>query len=146
NQRATPWLAEQFDVDIQLDAAFLRDLVRDYGDNAQDVLRTLLTHARSGGMALIGLVANLFLIPIVMFYLLQEWPHLLAGLRSIVPRPWLARSMRIVGDIDSVMSELLRGQLSVMLLLAVFYSLGLWLGGLNFALPVGVITGLLVFI
>jgi predicted PurR-regulated permease PerM len=146
NQRATPWLAEQFDVDIQLDAAFLRDLVRDYGDNAQDVLRTLLTHARSGGMALIGLVANLFLIPIVMFYLLQEWPHLLAGLRSIVPRPWLARSMRIVGDIDSVMSEFLRGQLSVMLLLAVFYSLGLWLGGLNFALPVGVITGLLVFI
>ena len=44
------------------------------------------------------------------------------------------------------MSEFLRGQLSVMLLLAVFYSIGLWLAGLRFALPVGVMTGLLVFI
>jgi predicted PurR-regulated permease PerM len=33
-----------------------------------------------------------------------------------------------------------------MLLLAVFYSIGLWFAGLKFALPVGVITGLLVFI
>jgi predicted PurR-regulated permease PerM len=146
NQRVAPWLTERFNVDVQLDAAFLRELVREHGENAQDLLRVLLTHARSGGMALIALVANLFLIPIVMFYLLQEWPRLLASLRDIVPRPWLERSMRIIGDIDSVMSEFLRGQLSVMMLLAVFYSLGLWLAGLNFALPVGVITGLLVFI
>ncbi|HET7776339.1 MAG TPA: AI-2E family transporter, partial [Azospira sp.] len=38
------------------------------------------------------------------------------------------------------------GQLAVMLLLAVYYSLGLWLAGLEFALPVGLLTGLLIFI
>lgn len=146
NQRVAPWLAERLNVHIQLDAALVRELLRQHSDNAQDLLRVLLSHATSGGMALIALAANLFLIPIVMFYLLQEWPRLLAGLCDIVPRPWLARSLRIIGDIDSVLSEFLRGQLSVMLLLAAYYSLGLWLAGLTFALPVGVITGLLVFI
>ncbi len=146
NQRLAPWLAERFGLDVQLDAAFVREFIARHREDAQSLIPVLLEHARSGGLALIALAANLFLIPIVMFYLLQEWPRLLEGLRNVVPRPWLARSMRIIGDIDSVLSEFLRGQLSVMLLLAVFYSVGLWLAGLNFALPVGVITGLLVFI
>ena len=79
----------------------------------------------------------------VMFYLLQEWPRILDALQRIVPRPWLPRTMRILNDIDSVMSEFLRGQLSVMMLLAVFYSIGLLFAGLNFALPVGVLTALI---
>ena len=45
-----------------------------------------------------------------------------------------------------MLSEFLRGQLSVMLIMAIFYVVGLWLVGLNFALPVGLITGLLVFV
>jgi predicted PurR-regulated permease PerM len=111
-----------------------------------DIVPIVLGHLKTGGLALLGVVANLFLIPLVMFYLLQEWPRILTELQRIVPRPWLDRTMRIINDIDSVMSEFLRGQLSVMLLLAVFYTAGLWFAGLNFALPVGVLTGLLVFI
>jgi predicted PurR-regulated permease PerM len=45
-----------------------------------------------------------------------------------------------------VLSEFLRGQLSVMAIMAVFYVVGLWAVGLKFALPVGLITGLLVFV
>ena len=97
-------------------------------------------------MAVLAFAANVLLIPLVMFYLLQEWPRILDELERIVPRPWVAATTRILAEIDSVMSEFLRGQLSVMLLLAAFYSAGLWLAGLNFWLPVGVLTGLLVFI
>ncbi|THF61469.1 AI-2E family transporter [Pseudothauera nasutitermitis] len=146
NTSVAPWLARRFDLHIQLDAAFVRELINQHSAGAQNLIPILLAHARSGGMALISLLVNLFLIPIVMFYLLQEWPRLMNGLRDIVPRPWLAPGMRIARSIDSVLSEFLRGQLSVMLLLAVFYSVGLWLAGLNFALPVGVITGLMSFI
>ena len=146
NQRLAPLLAERFNIELRLDAASAREFLATHRDNAEDLLPILLDHARAGGLAVIGLFANLLLIPMVMFYLLQEWPRLLAGLREMLPRPWLARSMRIVGNVDAVLSEFLRGQLMVMLLLAVFYSLGLWIAGLKFALPVGVITGLLVFI
>ncbi len=146
NAQLSPLLQARLGIDLQLDAAQFRQLLADNWSSAQDILPVLIGHLKTGGMALAGFLVNLFLIPLVMFYLLQEWPRILAELERIVPRPWLARTMRILNDIDSVMSEFLRGQLSVMLLLALFYSLGLWLAGLKFALPVGVLTGLLVFI
>jgi predicted PurR-regulated permease PerM len=146
NAQVAPLLQARLGVELQLDAAQFRQLITENWSSAQDIVPIVLGHLKAGGMALLGFVANLFLIPLVMFYLLQEWPHILDALQRIVPRPWMPRTMRIINDIDSVMSEFLRGQLSVMMLLAVFYTVGLWLAGLKFALPVGVLTGLLVFI
>jgi predicted PurR-regulated permease PerM len=146
NAQVAPVLQASLGFTLHLDAAQFRQLVTENWSSAQDILPALLGHLKSGGVVLIGFVANLFLIPLVMFYLLQEWPRILGELQHTVPRPWLQYTLRVINDIDSVMSEFLRGQLSVMLLLAVFYSVGLWLAGLKFALPVGVLTGLLVFI
>ncbi|MBS0543537.1 MAG: AI-2E family transporter [Proteobacteria bacterium] len=146
NAQVSPMLRARLGMDLQLDAAQFRQLIADNWTSAQDIVPIVLGHLKTGGLALLGVVANVFLIPLVMFYLLQEWQRILAELERIVPRPWLERTLQIINDIDRVMSEFLRGQLSVMLLLAVFYSAGLSLAGLNFALPVGVLTGLLVFI
>ncbi|MCK9984418.1 MAG: hypothetical protein AzoDbin1_00890 [Azoarcus sp.] len=146
NARVAPVLRARFDIDFQLDAAFVRTWIAEHWDTAQDLVPVILGQLRQGGLALLGAAASVFLVPVVMFYLLQEWPRILDGLRTVIPRPMLERTMRIINDIDRVLSEFLRGQLSVMLLLAVYYSVGLWIAGLKFALPVGVITGLLVFI
>lgn len=146
NLNVAPLLEARLGIDIRLDAAQFQQLIADNWASAQELVPIMLAHLKTGGMAVLGFLANLVLIPLVMFYLLQEWPRILAELERIVPRPWVDGTKRILGDIDSVMSEFLRGQLSVMLLLAVFYSVGLWLAGLNFWLPVGVLTGLLVFI
>jgi predicted PurR-regulated permease PerM len=146
NARLGPLLMTHFDVDLQLDAAFVRNWIAEHWDAAQDLIPVVLGQLRQGGLALLGVAASIFLVPVVMFYLLQDWPKLLDGMQTVIPRPMLERTMRIINDIDRVLSEFLRGQLSVMLLLAVFYSVGLWFAGLKFALPVGVITGLLVFI
>lgn len=146
NARLAPALQARFDIDFQLDAAFVRGWIAEHWDSAQDLIPIILGQLRQGGLALLGAIASVFLVPVVMFYLLQDWPRILDGLQTVIPRPMLERTMRIINDIDRVLSEFLRGQLSVMLLLAVFYSVGLWIAGLKFALPVGVITGLLVFI
>jgi predicted PurR-regulated permease PerM len=45
-----------------------------------------------------------------------------------------------------VLGQYLRGQMLVMLILAVFYSIGLALFGLDLALPIGVFTGLAIFV
>lgn len=146
NTGLLPLLQSRFDVDIQLDVASLRNWIGEHREQATDLIPLLLTHAGKGGLAVIAVAANLLLVPIVMFYLLQEWPRIITALKNALPRPMLPRTLKIVGDIDSVLSEFLRGQLSVMLLLAAFYSIGLWIAGLKFALPVGVLTGLLAFI
>lgn len=146
NDRVAPWLSQQFDITLQFDVATLRSWLSDNTDTAQQVASHVLRSLRIGGTALIGLVANLLLVPMVMFYLMRDWPHILARIEAAIPRPWHDTSMRLLGDVDRVLAEFLRGQLSVMLVLAVYYSAGLWLAGVNFALPVGLLTGLLVFI
>lgn len=144
--RVAPMLSSRFGITLELDIESVKNWVSEHGDSAKSMIPALLVHARAGGSAVISVVTNLVLIPIVMFYLLQEWPRITASLKHAIPRPMIDKTMRIVRDIDSVLSEFLRGQLSVMLILAVYYSAGLWLAGLNFALPVGVLTGLLAFV
>jgi predicted PurR-regulated permease PerM len=146
NDRLSPLLAAHLDTEIRLDAAQLQNWLSQYRDNAQELLPALLSNLGHGGMALLGILGKAVLIPLVTFYLLQEWPRLIAQIKHLLPRPWLPRLLRLAGEIDAVLAEFCRGQVSVMLLLAVYYSIGLWIAGLDFALPVGVITGMLIFI
>lgn len=148
NSRLIPWLAGWLGTpaDFQLDLDFLRGALARYRESLAGLASVLWAGAQQGGTALVGFLGALALIPVVMFYVLLQWPHLLAGVAELVPRPALARTQRLAREIDSVLSEFLRGQLSVMCLLALWYSLGLWLAGVQFALPVGLLTGLLSFI
>src|SRR5208337_264752 len=69
-----------------------------------------------------------------------------ARIDDLLPRRWLPRIRTIAREIDRVLAEFLRGQLAVMGVLAVYYSVALTFAGLQFALPIGILTGLLVFI
>jgi predicted PurR-regulated permease PerM len=107
---------------------------------------SVLSSARIGGIALLGWMVTLFLIPVALFYLLLDWHPMLAKLEASVPRRWAGRVVRLAHEVDSLLAQYLRGQLLVMLVLALYYSVALGLAGLEVALPVGIITGLLVFI
>lgn len=148
NTRLLPWLGQWLGVEnaVQLDMDSIKQWLVRYRSQATNIASLLLTSAQQGGLAAIGVLANLVLIPVVMFYVLQQWPQLLDSVEVMIPRPLLPRTRRIASEIHTVLSEFLRGQLSVMLLLATYYSFGLWLAGVQFALPLGAITGLLSFI
>lgn len=141
-----PWLQRHFGIDLPLDPASLNALLRKNQDAAREVLTQILSTLGSSGLVLMAFVANLLLLPVVMFYLLKDWDGLLARLEDLIPRRVHQQALRLAKEVDQVLAEFLRGQLAVMLLLAVYYSLGLWLAGLEFALPVGLLTGLLIFI
>lgn len=144
--RLAPWLERHVGISLQFDAATLRQLLADNADGVRELASRLLASLKIGGLALAGLVANLLLAPVVMFYLMRDWNDLLARAENLLPRRWHARALRMLRDVDAVLAEFLRGQLLVMLLLAAYYSLGLWLAGVDFALPLGLLTGLLIFI
>jgi predicted PurR-regulated permease PerM len=107
---------------------------------------SVLTHLKDSGAAFFAFLVNLALIPVVMFYLLRDWNKFVAAIDGLIPRRWHAKTAEIAHDIDGVLAEFLRGQALVMLCLCVYYSLLLWLVGLHSALPIGILTGLLVFI
>jgi predicted PurR-regulated permease PerM len=146
NEQFAPWLKERFAVDFQLDVATVKQLAGGLLANNQDLVASLLGSLKIGGLALLAFVINLMLVPVVLFFLLRDWNQLVERVDAMIPRHLHARARAILGEIDAVLAEFLRGQMIVMLIMSVFYSSALALAGLDFALPIGVITGLLVII
>ena len=146
NTQLAPWLA-RFGIDVALDTASIKDFVLKYlNTNLEDWTATALSSARIGGSILLAVVGNLFLIPMVLFYLLMDWNPLMQRLAELIPPRLRTRTHDFIDECDAVLGQYLRGQLSVMLALAIYYSVGLALFGFDLAVPVGVFTGLAVFI
>lgn len=143
---AMPWLQTNFGIDIAIDADEVKAFLVSHMQNARDIAAHLLPSLKTDSLALLGVAANILLVPVVFFYVLRDWGGMLTRIERLIPRRWHALTTQIVGEIDGVLSEFLRGQISVMLLMSLYYVVALHLAGLEFALPIGLVTGLLVFI
>lgn len=142
----SPWLA-QFGVQVSLDLPSLRAQLTEYLQaNWGEGFGSLWSSLKIGGSLAAALIGNAVLIPVALFYLLLDWKQLVARVAQLVPpraRPTVDSFTR---ESDAVLGQYLRGQLLVMLSMAVFYSSGLALFGLDLALPIGVFTGLAMFV
>jgi predicted PurR-regulated permease PerM len=137
-----PFLA-QFGLHVSLDVDGLKTFAMEHlNANFDDLLGQLLASAKLGGSVALSLVGNAVLIPVALFYLLMEWRRFVDLLLVLVPPRLRATVDSFTSEADSVLGQYLRGQLLVMVVLAVYYSAGLALFGLDLALPIGVFTGL----
>ncbi|AAZ98621.1 phosphoribosylaminoimidazole-succinocarboxamide (SAICAR) synthetase [Thiobacillus denitrificans ATCC 25259] len=141
--RFLPWVERTFGIAVSphLDGlkAWLTEKATQQGAN-------WLPRLQTGALAIIGALVNLLLIPVVMFYLLKDWDVIVGRVAALAPRPWLPAARRIGSAMNAVVGEFLRGQLAVMITLSVYYSVALWAVGLDYALPIGVLTGVLSFV
>ncbi len=144
--QVAPWIQERFGVTVSLDLESLKSFVTENVESAHELSMRLLSGVKTGSRIALSIVINLALIPVVMFYLLRDWRMIGQRLEDLVPRDWQAKFRTIVGEIDDVLAEFLRGQFSVMVVLAIYYAIGLTIAGLDRALAIGILTGLLVFI
>ena len=134
-------------VKVRLDSDGIKKLVsQQMATSGEEIWSAVLNSARVGGTAVLGWIATLVLIPVVLFYLLLDWHAMLLRIADAVPRRWIAATVAMGREVDTLLAQYLRGQLLVMLVLAIYYSAGLAIAGFDVALPVGIITGLLVFI
>jgi predicted PurR-regulated permease PerM len=137
----TDWLGIEQGEDIGLGAFISR-----YSDMAGSWGTTLLLSLSKGGGALATAVISLFLIPILTFYLLRDWDSIIARFGALVPSSQRETVFRLARETDDVLGAFLRGQILVMIGLGTIYSFGLSLVGLNFAIAIGVVAGLVSFV
>lgn len=145
-EKLEPLLQQHFGVSLAIDMTQLQAMVTEHWKTAGNFAGQALQIIGSHGAALAGWLASLLLVPVVLFYLLRDWHVLVAQVGTLIPRRWFAKVSEIAHEIDLVLAEFLRGQLSVMLLMSAFYAIGLWMAGLELALPIGIVAGMLGFV
>lgn len=141
-----PVIMKTFNVPLNIDAAQLQKMLGSNWKSAGGILGNILLSVGSQGFAVIGWLVNLLLIPVVLFYMLRDWDVMIATIRDLIPLKLVGKTTEITQQIDEVLAEFLRGQLTVMLSMSAFYAIGLWMAGLELALPIGILSGLLGFV
>ena len=111
-----------------------------------NVLGFVLGKMSDSGQFLLAWLAYLILVPVVTFYLLRDWDILMEKIRCLLPKKYEPRVVGLLKECNRVLAEFLRGQLLVMLALGIIYSVGLWIAGLEFALLVGMLAGMVSFV
>jgi predicted PurR-regulated permease PerM len=99
-----------------------------------------------GGFALFNVLTLMVVTPIVAFYLLRDWPGVVARIDGWLPRRYEAVLRAQAREVDRILSAWLRGQALCCVVLALYYAMALSAVGLDLGLIVGLSSGLLSFI
>lgn len=142
-QTTSPWLMSNFNVDpFDLNLDILKTQLGEDWKQVGSIAKILFANVTKSSFALIAVLTNLALIPVVSFYLMRDWDVLVGYMREMLPRDGEETIVTLVQECDEVLSAFLRGQMLVMMLLGGIYSIGLMFIGLELALLIGMLAGL----
>jgi predicted PurR-regulated permease PerM len=140
---------------LSVDVPWLREMLGsgDASKTFNDVVRegagwlaTFLRSLWSGGRALISLLSLIVVTPVVAFYLISDWPRIVKTVEQWIPVKHREQVHALFAEIDAAIAGFVRGQSGVCLILGSYYALALSFVGLNFALLIGLLAGLISFI
>jgi predicted PurR-regulated permease PerM len=145
---ATPAMAAQFE-------AFITRQFPDLSDSTSVMRQSLAQiasaiQARGGALAqglltsvlsVVSWILFLVVVPVVAFYLLMDWDHMVARIDELLPRDHAPVIRQLAREVDVVLAGFVRGQLTVCLILGAYYAVALMSAGLQFGLIVGAIAG-----
>ena len=142
-----PTLRDTFGISVPaLEIDQLKQTFSEQFSNAGSFFKSLIRTVTHSGLVVAGWAANLFLIPVISFYLLRDWDRLVAYVHDLLPRNIEPTVSQLAKESDLVLGAFLRGQMLVMLALGTIYAIGLKIVGLEFSLLIGMLAGLLSFI
>lgn len=142
-----PLLKERFGMDVALfDLNTLKQSLSSYWKAAGGIAAKVLSSISHSGLLLVGWVANFILMLVVTFYLLRDWDVLVARIHALIPRKNEKTIVIIAKESDEVMGAFFRGQMLVMFALSMVYTVGLMIVGLDTALLIGTISGMVSFV
>jgi predicted PurR-regulated permease PerM len=141
--RAVPWLQAKLHLDPN---AFDTDrLMAELKEHLGSIGSVLGKISRSG-FGVVMWLTNLVLIPVVWFYLLRDWDRLVAWIDRMLPRSIEPTVAHLAREANVVLGAFVRGQLLVMLALAIYYGVALTLVGISVGPLIGMVAGLLSFV
>lgn len=147
NSDVLPWLEHRFKLSLKpIEINELINMLNSHWQKAGGIVASTMSSVSHSGSIIVTWLMNLLLIPVVTFYLLRDWDILVAKIYELLPRRVAPTAAKLAGEVNTVLSAFLRGQFYVMVALGCIYSLGLWIVGLDLALLIGILAGLVSFV
>ncbi len=147
NGELIPQLKYSLDIEVEpFDSGKLIEVLKTHWQKAGGIAATVIGSVSHSGTVILEWLMNLLLIPVITFYLLRDWDDLIANVHDLFPRRFAATIGKLASESDLVLGAFMRGQFYVMLALGTIYSTGLWLTGLELALLIGMLAGLVSFV
>jgi len=132
-------------IDLKITNKINEQLVH-FSDKFFEYVASVISNIISSSMAILNIVGLVLFTPILVFYLLRDWPIFIKNTHKLIPKGHKKIILSELKEIDKVLSEYVSGQIIVCLLLSLFYSVSLSIVGLKNALLVGIISGILTII
>ncbi|MEE8295275.1 MAG: AI-2E family transporter, partial [Sphingomonadales bacterium] len=137
------WFNETFEFGKSLNTD---NFIEEASKTALAKLGDILAGFWSGGMAVFNLLTLLLITPVVAFFMLRDWDILIAKIDSLVPRKNRETVRKVSRDIDTALGGFVRGQTMAALIMAFIYAVGWSFVGLEYALVLGLIGGIMAYI
>lgn len=139
-----PRLNNWFGLSLSVDSTVMRDTVAQYINNNRAVLASLSSRLlRSGSQSVLGITGFVSLMTVATLFILPGWRQINMQVKQVFPPHLWKKVHPLLHEIDTVMSQYLKGVLTVMCFLGVFYALGLSLVGVKSGWAIGILAGLL---
>lgn len=139
------FLTEKFPSLLEKDSS-VRQALSAFEDMLSSKGAALANTVLASGLTAINSVLTMFVSLVVAFYLLLDWDRMTKVLDSWMPRQHVGVIREIAHEIDVVLAGFVRGQMTVGVILGVFYAVALAIVGLQFGVVIGLLAGALTFI
>ena len=141
-----PVFAELQDKFPSLEPDKIRVYIKNNLANGLKLIGSVLKSLVTSGFAFINLMSLLLITPVVAFYMLRDWTPFVEKVNSLLPQSSKKNIQIQALEIDRTIASFIRGQLSVCVILGLFYATGLYIVGLDLGVLVGFMAGLISFI
>lgn len=135
------WIQEQLGYAITTDQ--LKEVVQDNMGKALQIGKGVLGGITTGGIAIVDFITTLLITPVAAYFLMKEWPQVVAWVKDIIPRHHIGVVSLLAKQIDLKISGFVRGQITVCVALGFAYAVALTIAGLNYGFVIGLSTGIL---
>lgn len=139
-------LSEQFSqIDPNISAKISEHL-RAVIDQLLTLFSSVINHVWDYTLATINFFTICVIVPFALFYFLRDWEKMTNAMDSLFPLRSKGQMREIMLSINQLLSDYIRGQLTICVILSIYYIISFSLVGLDFALLLGLCAGFLVLI
>jgi predicted PurR-regulated permease PerM len=131
-----------FGVDINQanQASIIAFLKQEIPKQAKNITDLVMLSIKQSSSFVAGIITNIILLPAISFYLLLDWKRLQIKSSLLVPKHLREKVNHFLHQVNRMMHSYQKGQLLLMLCLAVFYILGLKLINIDKAAVIGLFS------